>query len=207
MCWFPVNLFFSTKRTGRTGREEWDCFPPLLPQNNEACSDPFDGWKYAQLFIVIDGVSFIVHHYSFKIFRRFWLAPISRLILHNQLVLTIFGKCQQYAIDSMVYLLGNEVDRWYFAWKLGYLCNSELKKAVRGYQRRNSQISDYTWVKEMQEYAKNIVRLMLSTFWGLSARKNICLFLKLCQNFEEESLQGGKLVEQEKMMLRNILNK
>ena len=31
-------------------------------------------------------------YYSFKIFRRFWLAPIPRLILHNQLALTIFSK-------------------------------------------------------------------------------------------------------------------
>ena len=31
-------------------------------------------------------------YYSFKIFRRFLLAPILRPILHNQLALTIFGK-------------------------------------------------------------------------------------------------------------------
>ena len=36
------------------------------------------------------GISFL--YYSFKIFRRFWLAPIPRLILHNQLALTIFSK-------------------------------------------------------------------------------------------------------------------
>ena len=35
-------------------------------------------------------ISFL--YYSFKIFRRFWLAPIPRLILHNQLALTIFSK-------------------------------------------------------------------------------------------------------------------
>ena len=36
------------------------------------------------------GISFL--YYSFKILRRFWLAPISRLILYNQLALTIFNK-------------------------------------------------------------------------------------------------------------------
>ena len=36
------------------------------------------------------GISFL--YYSFKIFRRFWLAPMSRLIFHNQLALTIFSK-------------------------------------------------------------------------------------------------------------------
>ena len=35
-------------------------------------------------------ISFL--YYWFKIFRRFWLAPIPRLILHNQLALTIFSK-------------------------------------------------------------------------------------------------------------------
>ena len=50
-------------------------------------------------------------YYSFKIFRRFWLAPISRLILHNHLALTIFGRFEQYTIDSMVFLIGNEAAR------------------------------------------------------------------------------------------------
>ena len=36
------------------------------------------------------GLSFL--YYSFKIFRRFWLAAMSRLIFHNQLALTIFSK-------------------------------------------------------------------------------------------------------------------
>ena len=36
------------------------------------------------------GISF--RYYSFKIFRRFWLAPIPPLILHNQPALTIFSK-------------------------------------------------------------------------------------------------------------------
>ena len=46
-------------------------------------------------------------YYSFEIFRCFWLAPFPWLILHNQLALTIFGRCKQYTIDSMVYLIRN----------------------------------------------------------------------------------------------------
>ena len=35
-------------------------------------------------------------YYPFKIFRRFRLATIPRLIRHNQLALTIFERCEQY---------------------------------------------------------------------------------------------------------------
>ena len=42
------------------------------------------------------------NYYSFKMFRRFWLAPTPRLILHNQLAHTIFGRSEQYTIDSTV---------------------------------------------------------------------------------------------------------
>ena len=31
----------------------------------------------------------------------------------GQLVLTIFGRCEQYTIDSMIHFIGNEVDWWY----------------------------------------------------------------------------------------------
>ena len=34
----------------------------------------------------------IIHHYLFKIFCCFWLAPIPRLILYDQMVLTTFGR-------------------------------------------------------------------------------------------------------------------
>ena len=47
-------------------------------------------------------MQFIVHSKYFKLL----------IILHNQLVLTIFG-CKQYTIESMSYLLEKEVDRWY----------------------------------------------------------------------------------------------
>ena len=33
-----------------------------------------------------------VFYYSFKIFTRFWLVKTTRIILHNQLLLTKFGK-------------------------------------------------------------------------------------------------------------------
>ena len=36
-----------------------------------------------------------------------------QLILRIQLAPTIFGICEQYTIDSMVYLIENEVDRWH----------------------------------------------------------------------------------------------
>ena len=37
-----------------------------------------------------------------KCFARFWLAPTPLLILHNQLAHTIFGRSEQYTIDSIV---------------------------------------------------------------------------------------------------------
>ena len=61
------------------------------------------------------------NHYSFKIFRCFWLDRVPRQILHYQLALTIFGRCDQYTINSMVYLLGNEVYRWYICLETGLL--------------------------------------------------------------------------------------
>ena len=33
--------------------------------------------------------------------------------LKGQLVLTIFGRCEQYTIYSMAHFIGNDVDRWY----------------------------------------------------------------------------------------------
>ena len=38
---------------------------------------------------------------------------MAQLILHIQLAPTILGICEQYTIDSMVYLIENEVDRWH----------------------------------------------------------------------------------------------
>ena len=35
------------------------------------------------------------------------------VIIHDQPALTKFGRYKQFTIDSVVYWLGNEVDRWY----------------------------------------------------------------------------------------------
>ena len=72
-------------------------------QNIQACVT-FDWW--APDYVKLEWNIRI--YYSLKIFRRSWLVPIPRLILHNQLVLTICGRSQQYTIDTMVYLIGNE---------------------------------------------------------------------------------------------------
>ena len=60
----------------------WDCQP-----NASSTSNP----RYLQL------VTPVSHHlsafnYSFKIFLRFWLAKSTRIIHHNQLLLTKFGR-------------------------------------------------------------------------------------------------------------------
>ena len=62
-------------------------------------------------------------YYSFKIFHRIWLAQSPRLILHDQLALTKFGRGELYTMDLMVYWLGNEVDRWYIDLKTRIMGN------------------------------------------------------------------------------------
>ena len=61
-----------------------------------------EGWwrSYEYMKIVQDNDTY--NYYSFKMFRRFWLAPTPRLILHNQLAHTIFGRSEQHTIDSTV---------------------------------------------------------------------------------------------------------
>ena len=56
------------------------------------------------------------------------------------------------------------------------------------------------WTEGKQEYAKHITQYMLSTFWGVSAKKTLCLYpetvpKKIGQSLEEISLRGGKLVK------------
>ena len=83
--------------------------PPLLPSL-------FGGWYLVYIYLVLPGRYHPPSQSNFlfiQIFRSFWLAPILRLILHNQLTLTIFGRCGQYTIDSMVYLIENE-----YAWTI-----------------------------------------------------------------------------------------
>ena len=55
-------------------------------------------------------ICFVIHSKYFAVFKD-WLLP--RLILHKQMVLIIFGRCEQYIIDSKVYFIGKEVNRWY----------------------------------------------------------------------------------------------
>ena len=54
-----------------------------------------------------------------------WLAPIPREILYNQLAPTLFRRCQQYTIDSMI---GNEVNWFSLFARKGDCLSSELKK-------------------------------------------------------------------------------
>ena len=65
-------------------------------------------------------------YHSFKVFRRFRLAPIPRLNVQNHMALTIFGRCEQYAIHSMVYLL------YIFAWKRGSSMYIDLETRLLG---------------------------------------------------------------------------
>ena len=89
------------------------------------------------------------NHYSFKISRCFWLDPVSRQILYNQLALTILGRCDQYTINSMVYLLENEVGRWYICLETGllgkqwWLFEDEIHVA---------EFTTQNWTEEMREY-------------------------------------------------------
>ena len=85
---------------------------------------------------------------------------------------------EPYAVDSTVYLIGTaRLIDVILDWKRGCLENSELKNiAFTAVRRPNSWISDVNWIDEMQEYTKLIARWMLPTFWGVSARWNICLY-------------------------------
>jgi len=55
---------------------------------------------------------FIIHSKYFAVSD--WLITPGK-ILHNQPPLIKYGRYEQYTIDSMVYLLGNEVDLWYIS--------------------------------------------------------------------------------------------
>ena len=61
------------------------------------------------------------YYFSFKVSCRFWLAPLPWLILHNKPALTNNRRYEQYTIDSMVNLIGNEVDRCYIGPEKGCL--------------------------------------------------------------------------------------
>ena len=52
-----------------------------------------------------------------------------------QLLLTVYGRCEQYTIDSMVYMIGNEAARAQAANKL-FIDTSELKtNGFHGYPK------------------------------------------------------------------------
>ena len=129
-------------------------------------------------------------YYSFKIFRHCSLVPIPWLILHNKWAHTIFGRWEQYTINSTVYLVGHEA-----AW-----ANKKWTKkmAFMAIRRWNSWTSDLNWMGEMQKYAKHIAQWILSSFWGVPARWNIRLYPKSTPRnrpkFWRKS-QGGRHVE------------
>ena len=58
-------------------------------------------------------ICFIIHSKYFAVFKDWLPPPPPRLILHKQMVLIKFGRCEQYIIDSKVYFIGKEVNRWY----------------------------------------------------------------------------------------------
>ena len=75
---------------------------------------------YTGYWTTPDAIRYHPAHYSFKIFRRFWLAPFPRLIFHNITIRTFIrpGRSEQLTKcnDSMVYLIENEaswaIDHW-----------------------------------------------------------------------------------------------
>ena len=61
-----------------------------------------------------------------------WFQPPGQFY---QLLLTVFGRCEQYTIDSMVYMIGNEAARAQAANKL-FIDTSELKtNGFHGYPK------------------------------------------------------------------------
>ena len=103
------------------------------------------------------------YYYSFKVFRRLWLAPIRRLNLHNQLALTIFGRYEKY-IPSI---------GWYIWLERGWLGNSELNKMMLTAIRR--QIAKF--LTSTRKKCKNTQSILLDGFL------NFFLNLKPIKNF------------------------
>ena len=62
---------------------------------------------------------------------------------------------------------------------------SELKKKMAFTEKEEIDKFLSNWTEEMQEHAKYIARRVLSTFWGIFARKKICLRVgKFVKNLE-----------------------
>ena len=71
LYWQILSLVCPTEKENK-----WHCFFPINPKARVKMAD-----------IVNKG-----YYYSFKIFPRFWLAKNTRLINHNQLLMTKFGR-------------------------------------------------------------------------------------------------------------------
>ena len=113
-----------------------------------------------------------------------------RIILQNQRGLTIFGRCEQYTIDLMVYLIGNEA-----AWAK---VNKEWR--VTATRRRNSWTSDF-WLNGRNARIRKTCCLMDFIYFQRSIslqEKTSFYILKPCRRIDqsfEESLTGGKRVK------------
>ena len=67
----------------------------------------------------------IVNYYSFKIFSRFWLVKTTRIIHHNQVLFTKFGKHLRY-IESMT----SKVERFEYYWTIDVKMTSKVQPAA-----------------------------------------------------------------------------
>ena len=133
----------------------------------------------------------IVNYYSFKIFQCFRLTPITQLLLHNQLALKIYGRCQQYTALS----------HWFdgvFTWKQGWLMvyciclekrqlgQSELKKWLS--RLSEDEIAEFLTKTEQNKY-KYEQNIKLHECYkylflrSISQRKQYSVYiLKLCRH-------------------------
>ena len=76
-------------------------------------------------------------------------------------LITIFGRCEQYATDSMVYLLGKEDERW-------YICFGIVFTAIRRIKLEDEEAEFLTntagRINACKNKEKHIASWMLSTF-------------------------------------------
>ena len=91
-------------------------------------------------------ILYYILYSSFKIVLCFWLALICWLILHNQLALTKFGRCEQQTVDAMVYCPKVQSQPCFQVAAQWPSCfgMDELKQKTKAFtanRRRNSQIS------------------------------------------------------------------
>ena len=73
---------------------------------------------------------------------------------------------------------------------------SELKKKMAFTEKEEIDKFLSNWTEEMQEHAKYIARRVLSTFWGIFARKKICLRVgKFVKNLEIFWMNNKTIIE------------